>query len=127
VRQVHPDELHAVWPLIKDGLEKVKARCHEVWIAEDVYASIKTGASTLHLKDDGFLVLTPTRQAHTGKPVLHVWIAYSAGSNQEEGETYLDRIAKQYGFQLITMKSPRRGWERRGWFPACIEYQREVK
>jgi len=128
VRQIPPDELQSVWPQIREGLEEVKRKCGETWIPEDVYTAIKIGTSSLHmLSDGGFLVLTPKREEHTNRPILHVWIGHTQGNDYLEGEEYLDTLCKQYGFAKVTQISARRGWERRGWKPARIMYEREVK
>lgn len=135
LRPVQQTELSQYWPLIKAGVEKIAEHSVDDWIVEDVYMSIKQGASFLYVAFVasyyvGFLVVTPTI-GWTG-PQLHVWLCYNRGE-RDVLETFLPtlrQIAKERGAQKITMTSPRRGWEKRaielGFGRGQTHYQLEV-
>ncbi len=127
MRYVKPDELHSVWAFVKAGLEVVRNRCFERWIPEDVYTALKQGGSQLFVAEDGFIVVTPQKDQFSGEQILFIWAAY--GTNAlvyEEGEKLITQLAKQIGAKRIQMESPRRGWERRGFDPVKIVYERIV-
>src|SRR5262249_1265780 len=47
--QVHPVELHAWWPLVRPGLERVRKRAGASWLCEDIYSAVRTGGATMHV------------------------------------------------------------------------------
>lgn len=129
---VHPNELQGSWDQVKEGLQKIHARASDGWIAEDVYAAIKGGNSTLHLcyvdqEYVGFIVLTPMQGYDVRK--LHIWCAYNIGetSNLELFIAQLENMARSIGARKLTFASPRR-WERRlpDFRLATTYYEKEV-
>ena len=118
LRHVPPQDLHAYWPFIKPGLEEVRSRSVDGWIAEDVYSAVRTGSSTLHVafvdsSYAGFCVLT-VMQGYSSK-ALHIWCAYGVkGMNVvDRFEKDLIRIALNAGCRKLTLLSNRKGWGRR--------------
>lgn len=134
LRFVHPNELHDYWGLVLPGLEKVRGNAADGWLPEDVYHSLKSNASTLHVGEIdgdycGFIVLTPI-QGFSAKR-LHVWCLYT--TSRAAIDVFLPeirRMAKQISARQITFHSPRKGWERRlaklGFSPAQTIYAMEV-
>lgn len=130
--KVSPNELHAAWGVIREGLEKVR-EYSEGWIAEDVYHSLKSGFSTLFLVTGpeylGFAVAYES-QDWRGKS-LHLWCVYN-GSDTDILANHLDdfkKMARATGAHSITFESPR-NWERRlkgyGFLPVYTRYALEV-
>lgn len=132
VVRVAPEDLHAYWPVILPGIQKIKAKCDEPWIAEDVYTALRMGGSTLLYYTEageyiGFQVVSVGRTAYSNKPLLNVWCGYCENASAYEfGEQKLSELAKSLGISTIRMESPRRGWEARGWEPVKMIYERQA-
>lgn len=130
---IPPNFVRNYWEQVKVGLEVIKEhpQC-ENWIPEDVYVAIINGTSTLHLgyldnQYCGFLVLTPMKESYTNKQTLHVWLAYSERHDIHElALQEVEQMARNINASKITLDSPRRGWERRGFKEVQIRYEREV-
>ena len=113
---VAPIDLHDHWDLVKDGLTEVNKH-GDHWRQEDVYKSIKDGASSLHLgmmdnEYKGFLI-TNQYQAHDGIE-LFIWACYSNENRQahllQETFPQLEEWAKNIKAKRIVFKSTRKGW-----------------
>ena len=134
-RLIAPVELHAYWPLVKAGVEKVAERGSDGWLPEDVYMALKQSISLLYVAFVsqyyvGFAVVTPT--IGWNGPQLHIWCLYNRGE-RDVLDTFLPdliALAKSRGAQRMTMSSPRRGWEKRaaqlGFEPGLITYGMEI-
>lgn len=92
----------------------------EDWIAEDVYAEVRFGGAAMHVVTEGdqflgFLALQVKEAEFSGKTILHVWLAYNAGSVDviSEGEQLIRDTAKRINASKITFGSPRKGWAKR--------------
>lgn len=111
---INPADLHKAWFSIRQGLEVVLERTGEEYLPEDVYSSIKSGASHLYLVDGGFTVLINSKNQYSNEPVLFIWILYSNTQDDLADEFYdeLKKMAKHIGASKITWNSPRR-WDRR--------------
>jgi len=131
---VDPKDLHEHWPLIREGLEKVKKH-GDNWLIEDVYFSIKQGTSNLHLgaiSGDyrGFLI-TQQVPGYDGN-ILHLWACYSTDRKEADlltqGMVYIEEWAKNINAKRITFHSPRKGWEKNtlGFKPVQIIYAKEL-
>jgi hypothetical protein len=82
-RAVPTKDLRETWPLLQYGLEEVRRSNGEVWIAEDVYASLLYGQATLYLIHDaegilqGFGIFKVFHFDYDFEPTLLVWIGWS--------------------------------------------------
>lgn len=112
--------MHEHWPEVREGLEKVLEKCPQDWIPEDVYFALQTGSSTLHLFDEGFVVLTPLKDY--GGMTLFVWIAY--GEIYEKHMPELEDMARQVNAKRIQFKSTRK-WDKRFDYVTTI-YERKL-
>ena len=126
---INPAELHDYWPLVKEGLEAVRNRVSDTWIAEDVYAALRSGVSTLHIgydgEDyDGFVVLSQM-QDYDG-PKLFIWIAYGKGKNVvERYMAEIEKMARKINARKIRVSSTRKGWSKY-FTPITTIYEKEV-
>ena len=119
--QVNPLHLSRLWHMVKPGMEEIledlnKDCLQELWVPEDVYTSIKIGESILLLGDEGFVVFQVRQDKYTGTKQFFVWLGYSFDPSVnilEYSHRQLLNIAKQYGCEMMTFSSTRRGWERR--------------
>lgn len=112
---IPPNELSKVWEIIKPGVEEV--RKHGAgWLAEDVYASIKTGHSYLHIgyEEDKYIGFVVTENTVVSRgTVINVWCGYSEGNEFEFLEQCTEifkewtKSINAYGVRYI---SPRTGW-----------------
>jgi hypothetical protein len=126
---INPTDLHDHWPLIKTGLEEVKKRSKDVWIPEDVYSALRSGASTLHIgydgEDyDGFVVLNQIQEYDGAR--LFIWIAYGAGQNvvaKYMGE--IEQMARRINAKGIRLASSRKGWCKY-FTPITTIYEKEI-
>lgn len=132
---IAPEDLHAIWHVIRPGLLKVQNRSNQShWLPEDVYFACRSGASKLHVsyvdgEYSGFCVLTPVQ--HYDGTVLHIWCAYNA-SNHDVLTLYeedIEQIARAIKARRITFWSSRK-FERRvakyGYHPTQTEYVKEL-
>jgi len=111
---VNPVDLHKHWNAVRCGIESILDKTEEPFIPEDVYASVKTGASHLYLVDNGFVVLQNIKESYTNEPVLFVWLAYNTGDEDitDDVLTELQKVAKSIGAKAVQWISPRR-WTRK--------------
>jgi hypothetical protein len=126
---VHPDNLHDVWDFVREGLLKVSEKATDGWIPEDVYHSLKSGISSLHLeyvdeKPVGFVVLNVVSDFRGKK--LFIWVAYSVEGNAvERHENELIEMARQVGCKRIAFESTRKGWEKL-YTSTMITYEKDL-
>ena len=120
---VSPVDLHKYWPEVKHGLENVLKKSNGDWIPEDVYTAIKNNTSTLHLVDEGFVVLTP-KNDYDGV-TLFVWVAYGHGVVWEKYRPEIELMARQIKAKRIRFESSRKGWGKRYKYVTSI-YEKEL-
>lgn len=119
--QVNPLHLSRIWHLVKPGLEEVledlnKNCLQELWVPEDVYASIKAGESLLWMSDEGFVVTQVQQDKYTGIKKFFVWIGYSYDPTNNvliDNQLQLEQIAKYFGCELMGFNSIRIGFQRK--------------
>lgn len=132
---IRPEALHSVWWKVRAGLEEVKKHSTDDWIAEDVYAAIRSGTSLLFVGylDNaycGFVVMTPFNTY--ASRVLHIWCCYSATKRDVINlfADDLEMLARRHQAKKLTFHSPRRGWEERlkeyGYHPVQTIFEKEV-
>ncbi len=124
-------DVAAVWPWVREGLQKIVAKTNDDWLPEDVYHELKLGASTLYLiyHDDerlGFVVLQKWDKYHAGAR-LFIRALWGRGLSPHKQEIYaaLQALARQHGCVSLRMTSTRR-WELDGWTPKQTIYEMEV-
>ena len=132
---IAPDKLRNVWETVKPGLEETARKAPGGWIVEDVYMSLKTGDSVLHLVTAesyyrGFMI-SKSVESMEGKMLL-LWIMQGNG----EGDLMTDNFdqikewAANIGALKIQFQSPRKGWARvakkLGFHPTMTIYECDV-
>jgi hypothetical protein len=125
---VNPERLHDVWDWVRPRLERVIRKNDERgWLPEDVYHSIKCGASTLCTigEDEGIIVFQ--RQVRAMGPVLFVWILEGEGIMRYNGRIVdeLRAIARSAQCNEIVMHSGR-DYRAFGFKPGYTIYSMEV-
>src|SRR5215467_1391430 len=80
--QVNPVELHAWWPLVRPGLERVRSRARASWLCEDIFSAVRTGRASMHVgfidqHYAGVLVLTINADPFTAERSLLIWAVYT--------------------------------------------------
>jgi hypothetical protein len=125
---IAPEQIRAVWPRVKAGLERVLQVCTETWIAEDIFAHLRTKLANLYVCHEGntylgfFIIEANKRDPFTNELFMNVWIVYAEPQNGgehfadvarlvEDSIGFLDGLAQKAGIKVIRM-SGRRGWER---------------
>lgn len=137
LRPIEPAQIHAYWKLVRPGIDKIIDATHDHdWLPEDVYHSIRGGASILYcgFVDGvyvGFLVVTPMHDWYGMR--LHIWLLFHTGGGdmlETFGEAF-ESIVKQTGAVRITFHSPRAGWAKRvapaGFTAVSTIYERRVR
>jgi len=140
---VTPVNLHAHWPFIKTGLERLREVSPERWLPEDVFTHLRIGKAQVFLGYDddhcrGFFITEAKNDSFTNEPFMNVWTLYATPQNGEHfadvarfvGETmdFVDSLAMKLGAKWIAMDG-RRGWERylKDYFqPVKVKFEREV-
>ena len=119
LRHIHPQELHAWWPRVRDDLDACRVQStDDVWM-EDVYSAIQGNRAWLYVAEDernpylGCLVLEVCAEPFSQKRHLHVWMA-NGGRNDilVEGAPLVEDIARQAGLGEIRFRANRLGFER---------------
>jgi hypothetical protein len=115
---IAPEQLHAWWQYVREGLERVKVKGKEKWFVEDVYTAIRTKRSTLYIARDedkpiGFFVAEMSIEPFSNEHVLFVWCLFGMNelSHTDECIEYLDRLAHSIGAKRIRFTG-RHGWSR---------------
>lgn len=126
---VNPELLHDIWSWVRPRLERVIAKNNETgWIPEDIYTSVRTGASALATigQDDGIIVMQ--KQVRAMGPVLFVWVLEGEGLDAMQVQLFdeLRKIARAMGARKIIQNSPRKGWERVGFKATQVIYEMEA-
>lgn len=117
--QVNPAELHAWWPLVRPGLERVRMKARASWLCEDIYCAVRSGGATMHVgyidqHYAGVLVLTINTDPFTAERSLLVWAAYTCHRLAlQYGLADVRALAARAGLHKLVFHSPRRGWSRR--------------
>lgn len=130
LRFVPPQELRALWPWVRVGLEQIKTKCGEPWIPEEIYCQIQAKTAFLYVFDKtGFAVFQ--KHFDGDGPVLFIWLLWckSGLGLPIEQQLYaaIDQLATKEGCKRIRMHSPRKGWAQRGFFvPVSTIYEREM-
>jgi hypothetical protein len=132
---IAPEQLHSVWPAVREGLLRIKDKIKESWLPEDVFTAIRTKRSSLYVvrEDDrvlGFFVAEASVEPFTHVPLLYVWCLHGP-----DGLPYadaciaeLDRLAQSINAKRIRFIG-RRGWAKvlQGKFEAVrVVYEREL-
>ncbi len=134
--QVNSAELHAWWPLVRPGLERVRARARASWLCEDIYSAVRTGGATMHVgyidqRYAGVLVLTINVDPFTAEKSLLVWAAYTCHPLAlQYGLADVTAMAARAGLRKVVFHSPRRAWSRRlaadGFVISEMKFERTV-
>ncbi len=123
-------DIRECWEKVKPGLEIIKRRCAADWRVEDVYAKCVAGTWTLFMADgvDGFLICCQGACPYRNMKILHIECAYYAGDVDpfEVFMPVIETLARQIGALEIEFRSPRTGFERKGWKVVDRVYRMEV-
>ena len=131
------NSLHACWPVVRKGLERILAKSKVGWIPEDVYAALRNGKAMLVFGREGphvvgfFIVEQVAEPFDITKQYLNVWCLEAeegALRFKEEAFAEIDRIAKVQGLSTVRMRG-RLGWLKRlkGYMtPVGVEFERVV-
>jgi hypothetical protein len=117
--QVNPAQLHAWWPLVRPGLERVRKRAGASWLCEDIYSAVRSGGATMHVgyidqRYAGVLVLTINADPFTAERSLLIWAVYTCHPLAlKHGLADVKAMAERAGLHKLVFHSPRRGWSRR--------------
>ena len=117
--QISPGELHACWPLVKPGLERVRIKAKAAWLCEDIYSAVRTARATMHVgyidqAYAGVLVLGINTDPFTGERSLWIWAVYTRNPLAlQYGLADVKTMAARAGLRKLSFHSPRRGWSRR--------------
>jgi hypothetical protein len=132
LRQIPGDVIRSVWSEVLPMLNETLKQCPngDTWIPEDVYHEVKSGRAFLHVVGDpifGCLVLQVLKDQYTGKPYLHVWIAYS----QNLGAIInllpeIERLARSVGADRITCHSPFEEFAAAGFEKKLMMFERRI-
>src|SRR5690554_3251622 len=115
-----PADLRALYPLIEEGVEAIRAKAQMDEIAADVYAAAQTGAVSIALLADGdkpwgWTAFYPSNEV-AGRDLVS-WMTYirpgAPTQLLEELLGEMDRIAAETGSRKITFVTSRRAWARR--------------
>lgn len=124
-------DIRTCWETIKPGLEIIKRKCNADWRVEDVYAKCVSGAWTLFTAAgvDGFFICWRGDSAYKPEKNLEIENAYYAGDLDpfKVFEPMIIDLAKKNGCSAVQFKSPRMGYQKKGWKIADIIYRQEVK
>ncbi len=123
-------DIRTCWEAIRPGLEAIRAKCAAEWRPEDVYHRCVAGEWTLFTAPEGagFVVLYQYVSPYSGDRRLVVECGYHVGAEDpfDVYEPQIMEIGRRIGAARVEFKSPRRGFERKGWTVDDICYSKEV-
>ena len=129
---IHPDNLHAHWEFVKEGLQRIHDRSTDRWLAEDIYWMLKGNQYSLHIVDDnkGFVIL----QSVKGWDGLEVFVfcAYIVPGHDVMDAAFAEvqEMARSVGAKRVRFQSMRKGWGKRaeqlGYKAGYQEYELEL-
>ena len=125
-----PEELLAVWPFVKKGIDRIKHRDKSAgsWTHSHVYNGIRFGLPTAQPRTTtvelfvafdaasrepkGFMVTTPRLDPFANNvPIgVHVWLLYADFDLIMRFLPFLERLGKLNGGDQIRFESGRLGW-----------------
>ena len=132
LRPVPGELIRSVWADVRDFLDEVMNACPngDTWIPEDVYHEVKAGRAFLHVVGDppfGCVVLQVLKDQYTGKPYLHVWIAYSRVLGAIINLLpEIERLARSVGAERITCHSPFEEFAAAGFEKKLMMFERRI-
>lgn len=124
-------DIRTCWEKIRPGLEIIKRKCHADWRVEDVYSRCVSGSWTLFTAAgvDGFFICWKADATFRPEKVLEIECAYHAGDVDAFAvfEPLILELAKKNGCAAVQFRSPRKGYQRKGWKVVDMIYRQEVK
>lgn len=134
-----PKLLHAFWPVVCDDIAFcLKQDRDEVW-PEDVYTALRIGTAHLVIATDpadgeyvGMTVLVEHEDTYDPRAkTLHVWLCkVGEGGVTQEGQAFIEQLARSRGCRWVTLRSTRAAFERwgraRGFELGDIELRKEL-
>ena len=138
------NNLHECWPLLKLGLEQIRAEWPVDWIPEDLYSSLRGGNSEAFIlkraaKDIGFFVAYKSLRAWSGVAEYLIWILWTTDEFQIELDSdernqarkellvFIKQRAKELSCgENISCISPRMGYKKLGFELWMIHYRMKV-
>lgn len=119
-------DLDKHWALVKEGLERIRAKHPVSWIPEHVYRAIAQGEAWLALVDGGFIVFQ-VMLGDDKRGLLHVWACEGKGyevGHKEYAE--LEAWCREKGIHTIRQFG-RKGWAKDPfWTMTGYVYEHEV-
>ena len=131
------NSLHACWPVVRKGLERILEKSKAGWIPEDVYDKLRNGKAMLVFGREGphvvgFFVVEQVAEPFSGRQYLNCWaLEAERGALRKFKDVAfaeIDRITKVQGLPFWRMRG-RLGWLKplRGYMtPICVEFERVV-
>lgn len=136
---VPASRLHDFWDFIAHGLSYVRAQIKPAWIEEDVYAAIHNNRAELFVFKKGerlvaFVIGYTVNDPWTGTLEYFIWISWSIEladriPEDEPSKTrqmvidFMIHRARMLKCKAVSVHSPRKGWERFGFFPHMIHFK----
>jgi len=113
---IAPEQLHTVWPWVREGLETIRRKRDESWLPEDVYLQLRSKTAHLMVIEDAGFLIYQILPGDDFRGVLHVWCVWGALKDYER-QIYdeLEAYARQLKVARIRAVG-RKGWARRGFF-----------
>ncbi len=125
--------LEKTWPLAEPAIQETCRRLGYLdSLPGTLYDLCATNKAWLYTcrEADTFAIVQPRVNAETGVDYLFVWaVCNSIGEvlSTQQGNDYLDELARSMDCKEIRFQSVRKGFERTGWKIDHIIYSRPVK
>lgn len=124
-------DIRGCWETIRPGLEVVRRKAAADWDLDEAFAKCVAGEWTLFTDGavDGFLILCQYFDEGLGVRVLFVVAAYCRGADDPIAVhgPFLHALARRIGAGVIEFRSPRLGFQKKGWAVAEVVYRQEVR
>lgn len=107
---VEPKDLHAVWDLVREDLERCLESESEDARIEDVYTALRVGGAQLYVgwvreQYVGCTVIQVRADQFSGRPILHLWLVYGP-LRAAQGLPIIEQLARRVGANRITFAAP---------------------
>jgi hypothetical protein len=130
IAQVNPQNLQAIWPFLRRGIDDIKARVESDFIAEDVYWWLRQNAAQAYLVSRGtrrlgFFVNYIQARPFSGIKEVMLWLAWAIPLAEREPDDHVMAAVRESvrfmhdqkvreGCDRIVALSSRRGFQRYG-------------
>jgi len=118
------------WPMVRAGIERIMSReSSPDYIPEDLYHSIKSGASSLYVNESrsSFIIIQRYKNGFTGQTTAKILMAYACKTDRmADYSEAVEALCREAGCTMMECETARTGFSRLGWTKGLTIYTRSL-